>query len=98
MQMALAEAGKAAALGEVPVGAVLVDAATGLVVATSHNLTETLRDPTAHAEMLVIREACRARQSPRLPACDLYVTLEALRHVRAGHRVCAHPAALFRHL
>jgi tRNA(adenine34) deaminase len=76
MEQALAEARAAAARGEVPVGAVLVDAATGEIVARAGNRTETDADPTAHAEMLVIRAAAAAGGAPRLPDCDLYVTLE----------------------
>jgi tRNA(adenine34) deaminase len=76
MDLALAEAEKAAALGEVPVGAVVAEAATGRVLARAHNRTETDRDPTAHAEMLAIRAAAAAAGAPRLPDCDLYVTLE----------------------
>lgn len=76
MSLSLAEAQKAAALGEVPVGAVVVDGATGEIVASAHNLTESQCDPSAHAELLALRAACAVRQSPRLPECDLYVTLE----------------------
>ncbi len=76
MARALAEAEAAGARGEVPVGAVLVDAATGMPLAAAGNRVEALADPTAHAEMLVIREACRIRAAPRLPDCDIYVTLE----------------------
>lgn len=76
MSLALDEAEKAAARGEVPVGAVLVEAATGAVLAADGNRTESLADPTAHAEILVLRAAAAARRSPRLPDCDLYVTLE----------------------
>ena len=65
----------AAARGEVPVGAVLV-AADGEVLAVAGNRTIELKDPTAHAEMLVIREAARNLGSERLGDCDLYVTLE----------------------
>ncbi len=75
MQIALAEARTAGTLGEVPVGAVLVDA-SGQVLAQAGNNTEAAHDPTGHAEMRVIRAACTHRQSPRLPDCDLYVTLE----------------------
>ncbi len=75
MELALSEAEQAAARGEVPVGAVLVGA-SGEVVAKAGNRTEELADPTAHAEMLVIREAATAGGSPRLENCDLYVTLE----------------------
>jgi len=75
MTLALAEAEAAAAAGEVPVGAVIVDAG-GTVLARAHNLTEALNDPTAHAEILAIRAACAVRGAPRLPDCALYVTLE----------------------
>ena len=76
MEIALAEARAAAARGEVPVGAVLVDGSTGEVVATAGNRTRELADPTAHAEMVVLREAAAKLGAPRLPGCDLYVTLE----------------------
>ncbi|HYE51445.1 MAG TPA: nucleoside deaminase [Azospirillaceae bacterium] len=76
MEMAFLEAERAAARGEVPVGAVLVDPASGRVVAAAGNRTEELADPTAHAEVLAIRAACAARGEPRLPGLDLYVTLE----------------------
>lgn len=74
MAAALDEARRAAAEGEVPVGAVLVR--DGHILARAHNRVETDRDPTAHAELLAIREACRILGEPRLPDCDLYVTLE----------------------
>jgi tRNA(Arg) A34 adenosine deaminase TadA len=76
MAVALAEAEAAAARDEVPVGAVLVDGTTGAVLARSGNRVEELHDPTAHAELLVIRAAATAGQAKRLPGCDLYVTLE----------------------
>ena len=76
MTQALAEARAAKARGEVPVGAVLVEAASGAVWARAGNRVEELSDPTAHAEVLVIREAAAARCDVRLPQCDLYVTLE----------------------
>ncbi len=75
MAEALAEARLAAARGEVPVGAVLVSP-DGAVVARAGNRTRELNDPTAHAEVLVIREACAQLASERLPGHDLYVTLE----------------------
>jgi tRNA(adenine34) deaminase len=74
MGLALAEARTAAQRGEVPVGAVL--ALDGQVVARAGNETRERRDPTAHAEMLVIREAARALDRERLSGADLYVTLE----------------------
>jgi tRNA(adenine34) deaminase len=76
MAEALKEARKAFAAGEVPVGAVLVDAATGEIVARAANLTETNNDPSAHAELLAIRDFCAQKGEPRLPGYDLYVTLE----------------------
>ena len=75
MEIALAEARAAALRGEVPVGAVLI-APDGRVVAQAGNRTRELSDPTAHAEVLVIRAACAAAGSERLPGHDLYVTLE----------------------
>jgi len=74
MALALDEARAAAARGEVPVGAVVVTG--GVVVARAGNRTRELADPTAHAEMLAIREACRRLGSERLTGHDLYVTLE----------------------
>jgi tRNA(adenine34) deaminase len=74
MQMALDEARGAASRGEVPVGAVLV--AGGKVIARDGNRTRERLDPTAHAEMLVIREAARRLQAERLTGADLFVTLE----------------------
>ncbi|WP_183177699.1 nucleoside deaminase [Azospirillum sp. OGB3] len=76
MDIAFDEAEAAASRGEVPVGAVLVDPATGAVLARAGNRTEELNDPTAHAEVLAIRAACAALGEPRLPGLDLYVTLE----------------------
>ncbi len=75
MDLALAEARAAAARGETPVGAVLADAA-GRVLARAGNRTRERADPTAHAEILAIREACAALGSERLPGAALYVTLE----------------------
>jgi tRNA(adenine34) deaminase len=74
MRLALEEAARAEALGEVPVGAVVVRA--GEVVARGHNLTHTLQDPSAHAEMIAIRRAAEATGHWRLLECTLYVTLE----------------------
>ncbi len=76
MELALAEAEKGAAAGEVPVGAVLVHGPTGEVLAAAHNLVEAGDDPTAHAELLVIRAAAAKAGAKRLVDCDLYVTLE----------------------
>lgn len=76
MRVALDQAEQAAARNEVPVGCVLVDAATARIVAAAGNRVEELRDPTAHAEMLVIREAATGSNRGRLTGCDLYVSLE----------------------
>jgi tRNA(adenine34) deaminase len=74
MQLALAEARAAQARGEVPVGCVVVQ--DGKVIARAGNRTVTDRDPTAHAELIAIRQAAAALGSERLGDCDLYVTLE----------------------
>jgi tRNA(adenine34) deaminase len=76
MALALEEARAAAARGEAPVGAVVVDPVSGAVLARAGNRVREAADPTAHAEMLAIRAACAALDSERLPGCDLYVTLE----------------------
>jgi len=75
MQTALEEARKAAQRGEVPVGAVLVDAA-GDILAADGNRTRELNDPTAHAEVQVIRQAAAEMGQERLNGCSLFVTLE----------------------
>ncbi len=75
MSIALEEARAAAARGEVPVGAVIIDP-SGAVVARAGNRTRELCDPSAHAEMLAIRAACANAGSERLPGHTLYVTLE----------------------
>ena len=76
MDIALDEARAAGGRGEVPVGAAVVDGATGAVVARAGNEVEARADPTAHAEVLVLRAAGTARGVPRLESYDLYVTLE----------------------
>ena len=76
MTAALKEAEKARQRGEVPIGAALVDTRTGDIVATDGNRTIELSDPTAHAEIMVIRQAARQQNAQRLPEFDLYVTLE----------------------
>src|SRR5437763_16537351 len=75
MARALEEAAAAAAEGEVPIAAVLVDAA-GAIVAASGNRVERDNDPTAHAEIVVLREAAARLGAKRLAGCDIYVTLE----------------------
>jgi tRNA(adenine34) deaminase len=74
MRVALEEAQKAAAIGEVPIGAVIVR--NGEIVGRGYNRRETDRDPTAHAEMIAIREAAAHLGGWRLIGCSLYVTLE----------------------
>lgn len=74
MTAAFAQAHEAQARGEVPIGAVIVR--DGEIIARAGNRTRLQNDPTAHAEILAIRQACDMLQSERLPGCDLYVTLE----------------------
>jgi tRNA(adenine34) deaminase len=88
MEQALRQARAAAARGEVPVGAVVVGP-DGQVLAEDGNRTEALCDAAGHAEMLALRAAARLRRSPRLPDCDLYVTLEPC-------PMCAAAIGLFR--
>jgi tRNA(Arg) A34 adenosine deaminase TadA len=88
MDLALEEARKAAARGEVPVGAVVTDAG-GRVVAAAGNEVEARRDPTAHAELLAMRAAAEALGDKRLAGCTLHVTLEPC-------PMCAGAASLFR--
>ncbi len=76
MRLALGEALAAARRDEVPVGAVVVVAATGEILARSGNRVEEFSDPSAHAEVLAIRAAANRLGTPRLVGCDLYVTLE----------------------
>lgn len=75
MQLALEQAGKAEAAEEVPVGAVIVNA-EGVVLAASHNQTIALSDPTAHAEIQVLRKAATLLQNYRLLRTTLYATIE----------------------
>jgi len=88
MQDALNEARAAAARGEIPVGAVVVGP-DGRILTRAGNHTEADNDPTAHAEILALRAASALRGSPRLPDCDLVVTLEPC-------PMCAHAISLFR--
>ena len=74
MQIALREAQRAAAEGEVPVGAVVIN--EGRLVARAHNRPIHLRDPSAHAEILALRRAARELANYRLTGCALYVTIE----------------------
>ena len=92
MRAALEQAELAKAVGEVPVGAVIVH--EGEIIASAHNEREILPDATAHAEVLAIRRACAALGTNRLTGCTLYVTLEpcpmcagALVNARVDHVV-----------
>lgn len=76
MQAALEEAKKAERRDEVPIGAVLVDTQTGNIVAAHGNRTRAMNDPTAHAEILCIRELCGFKEEQRAPGYELFVTLE----------------------
>ena len=76
MEIAIAEAEAAAARGEVPVGVVVVEAAGGRVLARAGNRVEADNDPAGHAELLALRAAAADIGAPRLPGCDIYVTLE----------------------
>ncbi len=76
MELALEQARRAAALGEVPIGALVVRREDGQVLAAAHNRRELDQDPTAHAEILALREAARRLGSWRLEGCALVVTLE----------------------
>ena len=76
MRHAIGLAAHAASMGEVPIGCVVVDDITGEVIGRGYNRRETDRDPTAHAEILALREAARRRGHWRLTDCTLVVTLE----------------------
>lgn len=84
MDLAFRQAEAAGARGEIPVGAVIVDSATGEVLAAAGNETEATHDPTAHAEMVAIRAAAGKVAASRLAGCDLYVTLEPCAMCAAG--------------
>jgi tRNA(adenine34) deaminase len=96
MRMALAAAASAGAIGEVPVGAVIV--LQGKVIATGFNRPIADHDPSAHAEMMALREASAAMENYRLPGCELYVTLEpcvmcagAIMHARISRVIFGAP-------
>ena len=74
MKKAFAEAEKALKINEVPVGAIIVK--DNIIIAKAHNQVETLKDPTAHAEMIAITSACDTLGEKRLEGCTIYVTLE----------------------
>lgn len=76
MQLAIAEALQAYEEGEVPIGAVLVENESGILVCKNHNRMEQLDDATAHAEILVLREGFKKLKRRRLTNCTLYVTVE----------------------
>lgn len=92
MQLALEQARMAALCNEVPIGAVIVHRLSQQVIAKAHNLTKQSHDPTAHAELIALRQACLHLQAQRIPECDLYVTLEpcpmctsAISYARINH-------------
>ncbi len=98
MRRAMAQAQAAADAGEAPIGAVLVDPASGEVVAEAHNQPIGLHDPTAHAEILALRAAAVKAANYRLTGLTLYVTLEpcamcagAISHARIGRVVYGAP-------
>jgi tRNA(adenine34) deaminase len=100
MRIALEEAQAAAARGEAPIGAVIIDPATGEVVARASNSPIANHDPTAHAEILALREAAAKRSNYRLTGLTLVVTLEpcamcagAISHARIGRLVFGAPDA-----
>ena len=76
MELAISEAKKAQKFGEIPIGAVVVDSLKDKVITKNHNRVLQLKDPTAHAELLVIRDACKLLNTERIVDCSLYVTLE----------------------
>ena len=93
MQLALEQADQAAEKNEIPIGAILLDT-DGTVIGRGHNQSISTHDPTAHAEILALREACRKKQNYRLPETTLVVTLEpcimclgAIIHARIGRVV-----------
>ncbi len=96
MRHALDLADRAASEGEVPVGAVVLQ--NGEVIGTGRNATRSTNDPTAHAEIVAIRDACAVLNSDRLTGCELWVTLEpcamcagAIAQARIGKLVYAAP-------
>ena len=76
MEIALEEAKKAYDAGEVPVGCVVVDKKKGKIIAKTHNLMQSKKNPNLHAEMLAIDIACRESGTKNLSDCDIYITLE----------------------
>lgn len=76
MQKAIKIAKRSLDNDEVPIGAIIVDSCSGEIISSSSNRMHSLSDPTMHAEMNVIREACKIKSNSRLNDCDLYVTLE----------------------
>ncbi len=92
MEEALKEAKKAAAMGEIPIGAIIVK--DGSIIGRGHNETETGSDPTAHAEIVAIRQAAKRLGGWKLPGCSMYVTVEPC-SMCAGAIVWARIAKLY---
>ena len=76
MKEAIKSAQASLLAGEVPVGAIIIDPSSNNIISKAHNLVESLKNPTAHAEMLAIQYACENLQSKSLSGLDLYVTLQ----------------------
>ena len=76
IELALQQAKKAFDLDEVPVGSVLVDNKTNKIISASHNMTESLKNPTKHAEMIVIENGCKKNNSRYLNNTSIFITLE----------------------
>ena len=76
MNSAILTAKQALLHGEVPIGAVIINPNNNSIIASAYNLIESKKDPTAHAEILVIQQACNALSSKNLEGLDLYVTLQ----------------------
>lgn len=94
MALALGQAQAAAAAGEAPIGAIIVDPATDAVIAAAHNMPIARHDPSAHAEILVLRLAGEKRANYRLTGLEMFVTLEpcamcagAISHARIGRLI-----------
>lgn len=88
MNLALFEAEKAASLGEVPVGCVIVERNSSKIISSSYNQTEIKQTPIYHAEIIALTEACKKLSTKYLANCDLYVTLEPCPLCAAAISMC----------